>query len=137
MLALLVITLFGILFSVIATQNTLGVPIRIMSYEFYSIPLYLVALFSLLIGVILSWSLSLFDWLSTAFTLRGKDVDLKHSNQEIIKLKQQLNDLKIENSRLKGEKEEIKVEAGEKVEEIKKNYPRPNLIDRIRHIASI
>ncbi len=126
MFVLLIITLFGILFSFIATQNTVNVPIQLINLQFTNVPLYLVILCSLLIGIFLSWGLSLVDWASNTLALSKKNGDLKHSQKEISKLQNQVNNLQIENSRLRGEKEEIK-----------KDYSPPSLLDRFRHIASI
>lgn len=122
MFTLLIIILFGIFFSIVATQNTVNVPVNLLNQQFNDVPLYLVILISLLIGVALSWGLNLANRVSTIFILSKKDIDLKHSRKEITKLQTQLHKVETENLLQRRDKTSLE-----------KDYPNPSFLDRIRN----
>lgn len=132
MFALLIIVLFGIFFSIFATQNTSGVPVHLLGYWSGNIPLYMVSLLSLFTGVVMSWILSIFGWASTFFTLHSKDSYIKKSEGKIDKLQQKISELEVENATLREEKQQIRVEAKDKIDEVKLKRSNPTVIDRLR-----
>jgi FtsZ-binding cell division protein ZapB len=137
MFALLVIVLFGLLFSYLAGQNTFGVPVHIFNYQWNNIPLYLVALLSLLIGIALSWGLSIVNWTATTFTLMGKNTHIKKTEAEIALLQRTIHELKEENTALRNQKGRIRSDTQEKIAETKQKYPRRSFFDRFHHIPSV
>src|SRR5438874_1912771 len=103
MLLLIAAVVLGLLFALVSTQNTQGVMLRLGDYGLTNIPLYLVVFGSILVGLFLSWVLSLFGWVSTRFTLHGKDVHIKHSEKMIDSLKSRVHDVELENAKLRGD----------------------------------
>ncbi len=60
---------------------------------------------TLLIGLAISWIISLSDTLSAAFKIRGKESTIKDGNKTIHDLTKRVNELEIENAKLKGRAE--------------------------------
>ena len=127
MLNLLVIAIFGLVFALLATQNTQGVDLRLGSYVFNSIPLYLVALSSFILGLLVSTIVSIIDSLFNFFKFQSKDYKIKASTNTIEDLEHKVNNLEAEIARLRG----IRNLSPEPTE------PRPSLFHRLRHRLSI
>lgn len=124
MASLIVLIIFGLGIALFATQNTGVIHIVLGSYVLTGIPLYVIVVGSILLGVLVSWLISIVNTFSTLFTLHTKDVMLKRS-QKII------NDLQEKNRALEmkiaGQKEEETVHEEEKAhEETKTPYFRQN-----------
>lgn len=102
MFLLLFAILLGLLMAFFATQNTQAVSLSIANATFRGVPLYVIVLGSLLLGIFLSWLLSLVDAFSSTVTIWGKDRKLSKSNKAIDDLTKKVRELEIENSRLKG-----------------------------------
>ena len=104
MLLLLVIILFGILLAVFATQNTQPASITLATYRLTDIPMYVVLMGSLLVGVLMSWVLSLFGAASSFFTLRRRESTIHGMDRTIADLKRKNHDLEVENVKLRERK---------------------------------
>src|SRR5438093_9607814 len=103
MFSLIIAVLLGLAFALFATQNTGGVMVRIGGYEFANIPLYLVAVGSLLLGLFVSWIINTLDWIGNAFAMRGKESQIKQVEHSMDDLREQVHGLEVENARLRGE----------------------------------
>ena len=103
MLALIVLFVFGIGVAFFATQNTQAISITFANYSLNGIPLYIIVLISLLLGFAVSWIISLFDIISSAFKIRGKESTIKDANKQISELTKRVHQLELENERLKAE----------------------------------
>ncbi len=101
MLGLILLVVFGLGVSFFATQNTSSVHILFGSYRINEIPLYIIVVGSLLLGVFISWLISLVDSFSSAFTLHGKDSEIKRMSKTIERLHEEMHDLEIENTHLR------------------------------------
>lgn len=133
MFILLLAVIVGLAFSYFAVQNTAGVTVHFMQYTVPKVPLYLVAMFSLLVGRFISWLLSLVNGLFSALELFGKDRALKQSVQTHSQLQERVHKLEVENARLKGE-EAVDEQIDEPhFEEKEVQVERPNFFSRIRH----
>ena len=86
MSTLVLTVLFGIAFAYFAAQNTGVVDVNMAGYAL-SLPLYAVALTSLLLGVGLSWVISLLNGIVTFFSGYRKDTKIKELEEENIRLK--------------------------------------------------
>ncbi len=117
----------GIIFAFLATQNTIGVDVNIARYTFSGVPLYLVALGSLLIGLLISSFVHIFDSLSSLFTIHSKDSQIKATEKDIIELKNMVHNLELENARLRGEKGDIL-----QSEKVLENDHDPNIFRRLQ-----
>lgn len=127
MSTLIVAVIAGLLFAFFATANTAGVTINIGNYLLNNVPLYLVALGSLLLGLLISWVISLVDSLSSGLSLRSKEQQIKQTEHRLEDLKSRVQELEIENARLKGEHhDQIVIDDREPVKH------RPSVMDKIR-----
>jgi|SRR3989344_6935560 len=110
MFSLILLVIFAIIFGYFATQNTQTITVTLYNYTISSIPLYTVIGAALLIGLSLSWLISLSGSFSTAMKIRGKESTIKDAKKNIHDLTKQVNQLEIENARLKGKVEEEQVD---------------------------
>ncbi len=111
MFTLILFVILALIFGYFASQNTQNITITLANYVITSIPLYIVIGVALLIGLSLSWLYSLLDSFSAAMKLRGKDSTIKDSKRTIHDLTKRVNQLEIENAKLKGRKEQADDES--------------------------
>jgi len=128
--ALILTTIVGLVFAYLATQNTVRVDLNLSGYVL-NIPIYLVALGSLLIGFLISSIVSIIDSISAFFTIHDKDHKIRVGQRTVGQLEDRIQQLEIENAQLKGQKGE-QVNSQKAIE--KEHHPR--LIDRLRHNLS-
>ena len=100
MLVLFVAVLFGLAIGYFATQNTTPVTIRVAQYAFEDVPLYLIAVGSLLIGLFIAWILYIARTVSSTVTIYGKDHQVKKAKQTAAVLEHRVHELETENTRL-------------------------------------
>ncbi len=101
MFVLIVVIILGLIFSYFATQNTVGVTLKLNDLAL-QLPLYIIVLGSLLLGIVISWIMNLTDVFASFLTIHGKDSAIKQDRKVISNLKNKMHDLEIENARLKG-----------------------------------
>lgn len=102
MLELIVTIIFGIAIAFFALQNGTLVTIHLSSYSIPGVPLYLVVLGSVLLTLVFSWIIFLVNSVGTAFILRGKNSTLNSERKDNKDLRRKIQELEIENARLKG-----------------------------------
>lgn len=142
MLNLILAILLGGIFAYFAIQNSVPTFVSLGNYLF-SVPLYIVALGSLLLGVVISGLLSLTSWAGSAITISSKDNQLRKTEQLIAGLKNQINNLLLENSSLKGETSEIKTQAELEKQlvrehtKVEERSPHISFWDRLRYRLAI
>lgn len=103
MATLIVTVLFGLIIAYFATQNTGVISITFLNYTLTGIPTYIVVAGSLLVGLFLSWIISLVNDIATGFTIRGKESKIKDYKKETAELLKINHQLELENTRLKAE----------------------------------
>lgn len=149
MTALVLMVLLGVVFAYFATQNTLGTNLLVGPYNWANVPLYMIVLGSLLLGMVISWFISIISGIGSALSMRRRDSTIKAREKDLESMQSKLHDLELENARLRGEKQEVIHE--EKVHEAEHrdtqdyvrehnyaNQSRPHsIIDRIRHGLSV
>jgi uncharacterized integral membrane protein len=101
MLVLLFGVIFGIAVGYFATQNTTPVTVQIGEYAFADIPLYLVIVWSLFVGVFVSWVLYLARTVSSRVTIYGKDHAVRRATRTTADLEQRVQELEAENTHLR------------------------------------
>lgn len=126
MSSLVLIIIFGLGMAYFATQNVGTVHLIVANYLLSGIPMYVVVIFSLLLGILVSWILSMVDVISAAFTVRGKDNELKKALKTVDTLEGKVHDLEIENEQLKKGTDKQKSPRTEKER-------MPNFVERITH----
>jgi|SRR3989344_4476533 len=107
MLALLLFVTFGLFFGYFATLNTTSVSINMWGYPLEGVPLYLLALASLGIGILLASVFYIFKSLSSQFALGKKERELENASKEIAEVTKKVHELELDNTRLKTETEEV------------------------------
>jgi hypothetical protein len=132
MFALIVLIIFGLGMAYFATQNTGVVHILIGSYLITGIPIYVIAIGAILLGVFISWLISMIDSFSSSMILHGKDSALKEARKNIDKLQEENRELTIEIANLKGQKG-VREEVEEEKKEQESVLPRPSLFPHFRH----
>src|SRR5258708_4069408 len=111
MTSLILLIIFGLGMAFFATQNTGLVHIVLANYLISSVPMYVVVIVSLLLGIVISWFISIVDMMSSTVTIYGKDHEIKKSQETIVELKERIHDLELENAQLDKEvKEESRIE---------------------------
>ena len=123
MLALLFLVIIGLGMAFFATQNVFPATITIANNTFSDIPLYMIVLGSLLLGIFISWVVSLTDGVSSSMALHGKNAALHNAQRTIDSLKRRIHDLELENSRIRGEQRRF-TQTGR---------PAPSFFDRLRN----
>ena len=105
-MATLIITfLFGLIMAYFATQNTETISLHFLNYSFSGIPIYLVVVGALLIGLLLSWVISLMNGVSTGMTIHGQESQIGDYKKENAELTRTIHKLELENEKLRGKKE--------------------------------
>ena len=110
MAILLAAVALGLGFAYFAVQNPQIVTVQLGQFLVYELPLYIVALGSLFVGLALSWILSFVNEVGTAFTLSGKEREIKKTHDYALELERKVRELEYENRVLKGENREIRTE---------------------------
>ncbi|MCL6096299.1 MAG: lipopolysaccharide assembly protein LapA domain-containing protein [Patescibacteria group bacterium] len=103
MATLILIVLYGLFIAYFATQNTGPISLHFLNYTASGVPAYIAIVGALLVGLFLSWIISLANSISTGFTIRGKENKLKEAKKEAADLTKRLHELELENERLKAE----------------------------------
>lgn len=103
MIGLIILIVFGTGVGLFSTQNTQPASITFAQYTFSNIPMYLIILGAILSGIFVSWVISLVGFVSSFFTLHGKESKIKEAKKEIADLTKRVHELELENERLKAE----------------------------------
>jgi len=101
MLTLIILLILGSSLVYISKYNFAPVSLNLGVYVFPNIPLFYVIVGSLVIGLVLSYLLHLVQAISTSFTLRGKNKEIKNDKDEILELTRRVHQLELENEKLK------------------------------------
>jgi len=101
MLILILLLVVGSFLVYISKYNFIPVSVNFGSYVLSNIPLFYVIVGSLLIGLVLSYLAYLVKAISTSFTLRGKDNEIKKDKDEVLELTKRVHQLELENEKLK------------------------------------
>ncbi len=103
MASLVVYLILALVFSYFATLNAGRISINLASYRIEHVPLYLALGAAILIGLLLSWLINLFDGFVSAMKIRGKEHTIKDDKKIIHELTKKVNQLEIENAKLTGQ----------------------------------
>lgn len=137
MLTLFTLLILGLGIAYFAIQNTQGVTLTLANYSLTNIPLYTIAIASMLLGIVLSWILSLPDAVGSFFTIRTKENAINQAHKSIDDLREEMRQLELENARLKGDngviKEEQAHEYDREHERDRQEEYRPSLLHRLKH----
>ena len=129
MIGLILTLVIAVALSYFALQNTQPVTVRLQGYVFDGIPLFLVAMASMVIGIAVSFAISLVDSLSNAFTLLGKDHKIRETERTAEVYENKIRDLEVENERLRGKTHHDYATQSA--------FSKPNVVQRLRHRLSV
>lgn len=132
MSTLIIIIVFSLGVAYFATQNTGLVHITLANFFTGGIPLYIVVIGSMLLGIFISWLISMVNYIFSTVTMIGKDAKLKDAYRTIDALNNKNNDLLIENAHLKGEKENTPVIETKNTEEHATDNSNQSFTQRIK-----
>lgn len=140
MAALIITVLLGLLFAWFATANNQSVSVNVAG-NLLTIPLYMLAIVSVLIGLLVSAIISAIDSLSSMFALRSRDNKIRQREQTVEQLSTKIHDLELENARLRGEADSITLGSTPHPEERHQEHhgekeKRPSIFDRFRYHPS-
>lgn len=76
------------------------VSVNLGVYVISNIPLFYVIVGSLVIGLVLSYLVYLIRAISTSFTIRDKDNEIKKNKDEVLELTKRVHQLELENEKL-------------------------------------
>ena len=100
MLILILSLLIGSILVYISKYNFQPVSLNLGFTIFSGIPLFYIIVGSLLVGLALSYLISLIQSISTSFILHGKDVEIKKNKGEVLELTKRVHQLEIKNEKL-------------------------------------
>jgi len=120
--------LVALIFSYFALQNSEPVDLRFGQYIAPNIPVYIIAIISMVTGVILSLVFSLAESLSATMTIFGKDRKIRSTENALEKLEDKMHRLEIENTALKEKGHSF---ARQSV------FDKPNVFQKIRNRLSV
>jgi hypothetical protein len=133
MFALLILIIFGLGMAYFATQNTGIVHIMAGNYAISGIPIYVLVIGAVLLGIFISWLISMVNSISTSMTLHGKESALKKALVTIEQLKKENRELALENAHLKGQESIHEENHEHDQEEEHEELIHPSLMQRIRN----
>ena len=100
MLEIIFSLIVGTLLVYISRYNFQPVSVNLGFTVFSGIPLFYIIVGSLLIGMVLSYLVSVITSISTSFVLHGKNVEVKKNKGEVLELTKRVHQLEIKNEKL-------------------------------------
>ena len=135
MLSLLILFVFGLCVAYFGTQNTNAVDLNLANYFVGKVPLYVIVIGSMLLGIFLSWLISMADTLSSMLRMHGKETELKNAYKTIESLKNDNNGLLLKNAALKDEQKEPYAQK-ENNENPQEYMTHPSIFSRLKQSVS-
>ena len=103
MLSLIFLLVVGAGITYLSVQNTAVVSLRFLEYTFTDLPIYYVIIGSILVGVLLAYSISFINSISTYMLIRTQHKKIGQERREVAELTKRVHQLEIENVGLKTE----------------------------------
>jgi uncharacterized integral membrane protein len=104
MLVLILFLVIGSILVYISKFNFTPVTVNLGLHTFSNIPLFYVIIASVIFGLVLSYLVYLIHDISTSFTLRGKNKEIKKEKEEVLELTKNVHKLELENEKQKNGK---------------------------------
>jgi uncharacterized integral membrane protein len=102
MLVLILLLVVGSMLVYISKYNFVPVSVNLGFHIFSNIPLFYVIVASVLTGLGLSYLIYLIKAISTSFTLRGKNKEIKEEKEEVLELTKNVHQLELQNEKQKN-----------------------------------
>ncbi len=104
MISILLTVIFGLGIGYFATQNTASVALRVGDFIWPEVPLYVVAVGSLLLGLLIACIFYFARTLSASLTIFGKDREMGRARRTMADLEQRIHELEVTNAQLRAER---------------------------------
>ena len=104
MLSILLAVIFGLGVGYFATENTVPVALRAGSFVLENVPLYLVAIGSLLTGLVIAWIFFFARSLSSSLPAFGKAPSIGKVERNMADLEYRVRELEAANAQLRSER---------------------------------
>jgi uncharacterized integral membrane protein len=102
MLVLILLLVVGSVLVYISKFNFAPVTVNLGFYTFSNIPLFYVIVASVIFGLVLSYFVYLVRSISTSFTMRGKNKEIKENKEEVLELTKNVHQLELANEKQKN-----------------------------------
>lgn len=102
MLILIFLLIIGSFLVYISKYNFMLVNVNFGTFIVHNVPLFYVIVGSVLFGLILSYLVHVVMSISTSWTMRGKDHEIKKEKEEVLELTKRVHQLELENERQKN-----------------------------------
>jgi uncharacterized integral membrane protein len=130
MSTLIILIVFGLGMAYFATQNTSLIHLSVANFYSGGIPLYVVVIGSMLLGIFISWLISLVNSLTASFKMRKINTEIRDANRTIEDLTKKNAYLLKENPTLR-EEQETEEETKEPVTQ--EQITRPRIFHQPKH----
>lgn len=131
MISIILAIVLGVAYTFVAIENSGSIPINFLGST-YSLPLYIFAAISFLVGMLIASLFHAVDKTTSLFDFRAKDADLRSASQTNENLKRELAKLATENANLREQLSQVRTDLREEKVETAKGNVR-NFFTRIRH----
>jgi uncharacterized integral membrane protein len=111
MLSLIIILIVGSIIAYLSLQNTMLVSLNFLDYTIPNLPLYYVIIGSMLIGLLLSYTIHLIHSFFTTLTIHSKDKKIMQERKEVAELTKRIHKLELENATLKKDTDLVGVDS--------------------------
>ena len=101
MLSILLSVCLGLVIGYFATQNTAPVSLQFGEFVLDNVPLYVVAVGSLLLGLLIAWIFSFGRTFSASFATFGSRRQGREVDHNVTALERRVRDLEVDNAQLK------------------------------------
>ena len=101
MLTLVILIVTGLFVAYFATQNTQLVTLTLANSQLPGIPIYQIVIAALLLGIVMSWIMSLSGTISSSLAIFNKNRTITSNKKEAVDLHSRINQLERENEKLK------------------------------------
>jgi uncharacterized membrane protein (DUF106 family) len=133
MAILFILIVFGLGMAYFATQNTGLIHITIASFYSGGIPVYVIVIGSILLGIFISWLISLMNSLTASFKMRKIHAEIRDAHRTIDELTKKNSELLKENASLKSEQEEQITEDEVQEPTNEEQITRPGIFRQPKH----
>ncbi len=102
MVRVIIAIVLSLLVAYFAIQNTQHVDVTLAGYPVTDTPMYIIVIGSVLFGLVIGLIFYLLHAVSSSFSMRGKDKELKEAQKTITDLTKRIHELELENAKLTG-----------------------------------
>lgn len=133
MFVLIILVIFGLGMAFFATQNTETINLTVGNFYTGGFPLYVIVIGSMLLGILISWLISLMNALTASVRMRRINTQIRNANRTIDELSKKNTELLKENAYLKREQEEALTEDDKEEQIEEEPIPRPRIFQHPKH----